>query len=163
MVTSEEIQQLAETLKNSGLAASMEDALERAKSMLGQTEAGKNRGVAAAEKKVEPRDNVIPDSSQQVLGSGVEDRTDDEPLAASCRPKEEDPVMENACCNDRCSCQGFQKGEESAGKEDSAAEKPESKPSEKDEEEEAKQKAMRANNSSQYQKIDLTEIFNVNK
>lgn len=64
MEYSEEVQKLAETLKNSGLAASMEDALKRAESMIGKKEESFEKSEDAVEKPV--------DTAQTTLGNTKE-------------------------------------------------------------------------------------------
>jgi len=58
MAYSEEVKTLAETLKNSGLAASMSDALERAQAMIGVNEKVNDAPEVKEEPKVEPVDNA---------------------------------------------------------------------------------------------------------
>jgi hypothetical protein len=75
MEYSEEVKKLAETLKNSGLAASMKDALERAQSMVGKKE----------EVKEEPFEKKE-DAAQTTLG-GVKEKKEE--IKESPEPKEE--------------------------------------------------------------------------
>ena len=73
MKYSEEVQKLAETLKNSGLSASMTDALERAQKMVGGKEEQKEEVKEVKEEKG-PEKGI--DASQTTLGDvkGPEDK-----------------------------------------------------------------------------------------
>ncbi len=129
MEYSEEVKKLAEILKNSGLAASMKDALERAKSMLGKKETKKK------EELFEKRE----DAAQTTLGevNGIKDsknpseiKEKKEEIEESPEPKEElktEEVFTNKADK--------QKQESPQNKVDYSKEK----------------------------KVDLTDIFNVNK
>ena len=67
---SDEVKKLAETLKNSGLSASMTDALEKAQSMIGTNEAmkaGKTVEQAESAKSVKPEEEL--DVAQTTLGN----------------------------------------------------------------------------------------------
>ncbi len=58
MEYSEEVQKLAETLKNSGLVASMEDALKKAQSMLGKEEEKEEPFEKSKEEAEKPADTA---------------------------------------------------------------------------------------------------------
>lgn len=79
MAYSEEVKKLAETLKNSGLAASMTDALERAQSMVGKKK--------AEEQKEEPFEKKE-DAAQTTLGE-VKDPVEKEATNESAETEEE--------------------------------------------------------------------------
>lgn len=119
---SEEVKRLAETLKNSGLAASMTDALERAQNMVGNKK---------AEEKVEEEPVRSEDVAQTTLNT-VKEKEDVE-------INESEEVAKDAG--------EIKKEEVFTNKEEITVEEaePEKKP-------EQKQK-----------KIDLTDVFNVNK
>jgi predicted negative regulator of RcsB-dependent stress response len=74
---SDEVKKLAETLKNSGLAASMTDALEKAQSMIGTNEAmqaGKTVEDVKSEESAEPVKPVEDlDVAQTTLGNEEKD------------------------------------------------------------------------------------------
>jgi len=118
MEYSEEIKKLAETLKSSGLVASMKDALERAQNMLGKKEAEKEEKI-----KEEPVEKTT-DAAQTTLGEVKE--------------SEEKEVIESP-------------ETEELKKEEVFANKPDKK---------------RESNKVDYtkeKKVDLTEVFDVNK
>jgi hypothetical protein len=71
---SDEVKKLAETLKNSGLAASMTDALEKAQSMIGTNEAmqaGKTVEDVKSEESAKPVEDL--DVAQTTLGNAEKD------------------------------------------------------------------------------------------
>ena len=122
---SDEVKALAETLKNSGLAASMIDALDRAQAIIGVKSPGPETKKAVKE---EPAEVEI-DPSQTTL-SKVNNSEEN-----SVEPSESIEI------------------EEGLNEEEVFTEKTEQK-----------QESNRNNTSnSQQKKIDLTEIFNVNK
>ena len=112
---SEEVKKLAETLKNSGLAASMVDALEKAQSMVGTNEAMKEGKTVEP---VEPEEDL--DVAQTTLGNIKEkEKNVNETVETEDELKEEEVFADKV---------------------------------------ETEQKPKSSQN-----KIDLTEIFNVNK
>ena len=115
---SDEVKKLAETLKNSGLAASMVDALEKAQSMVGTNEAMKE-------------------------GKTVEDVESAEPV----KPEAELDVEQTTLGNEEKDVN------ESADTENEMSEK----------EVFADKAETEKKPESSQNKIDLTEIFNVNK
>lgn len=75
MAYSEEVKKLAETLKNSGLSASMTDALERAQNMIGRKEAKRDEvRVVPAEKRIDITQTTLDVS--EVEGNKVEESTE---------------------------------------------------------------------------------------
>jgi len=64
---SDEVKKLAETLKSSGLAASMVDALEKAQSMIGTNEAMKEGKTVEQVEPVKPEEDL--DVAQTTLGN----------------------------------------------------------------------------------------------
>ena len=119
---SEEVKKLAETLKNSGLAASMEDALKRAESMLGKKEDEKEKPLEKSRKEEKPAD-----TSQTTLGETKEPKK----IKIEESPEEEEEIKKEEV---------FTKKSGNTNTENT-----------------------KNTSSNNQKKIDLADIFNVNK
>lgn len=131
MEYSEEIKKLAETLKNSGLAASMRDALKKAESMLGKKEAKKEE----PEVKEEPFERET-DAAQTILGEVKE-------------PEEKKVVEESS------------EAEEELKKEEVFTNNPTREIANEEKQEGLSNK--KKVDYSKEKKVDLNEVFDVNK
>jgi len=135
---SEEVKKLAETLKSSGLAASTEDALERAQSMVGK----KDVKEEVTEEKEEPFEQ--PTDAEQTTLDDVKVKEASDVAGESTEPKKE---LENE--------EVFTNKSDTEPKADEEPKKTGVDPS------------IAPNSSKKSQtkqeKIDLTDVFNVNK